>query len=320
MNYYVIINMVKSMIFKNDKYEDVSCDCEKEILLLIKNIVEYISHFGLSSDELEEIYKDMLDTRIVFSDGGNYTSINCERISTRTIPQHAAALHTIIEQQKDEFGYQIFSGVVLRNPNIIAMWHSFVHELFHAASSKRFLKFDNEKKVVTKDGIGFIKWDKYDNIIEARKNLALTEGITEMLTQGLLKEKGKNPYVLQVIMAKLLSKYDDQLIKDYFSRDEKSVDDFYSRFAEMQTILTTEEFNDISSLNINNQDEICKILKSCIEYCVSMANSKGIVVNPDEIVSIVSELDKSMDYKLPDFNYSDYCKQSIEDFMNKRHM
>ena len=308
------------MIFKNEKYENISYNKEKELLLIIRNMIDFISKYGLSKEKLENIYKDLLNTIIVFSNGGKYTSINCGEIKLRIMPKYASALHTIIEQQKDEFGFQMFSGVVLRNEDIMSMKHSFIHELFHAASTKRTLRFDNEKNVITKGGIGYIKWDKYDNIIESRTNAALTEGITEMLTQELLGEKGYNQYLLQVIMAKLLSKYDDQLIKEYFSRDEKSVYDFYNRFFEMQTTLTLEEFNNMSQFNIDNKEEICKIIKACIEYCMSITNNKGIVINPEEIISVVSELDKSLDYKLFDFNYSDYAQQVIEIFKHQRHI
>ena len=82
--------------------------------------------------------------------------------------------------------------------NIRNNLHIFTHEFFHASATKRILIYKNDV-IYTKGGFCLNYWDQKDNLINQEYNFAaLNEGITEMLTQGFLNNKGKNNYIFQV--------------------------------------------------------------------------------------------------------------------------
>ena len=280
----------------------------------IKKITKYISSFGLEEDRVSQIYIDLLNTVIEYSGGVEYAIKYNGAVNKRKYPSYASAFHTLVELIKTDDGINVSSGIVIRN-NIKTNLHIFVHEFFHASSEKRILMYDNNL-FYTKAGFSLNYWNKEEKVINGEYDFgALNEGITEILTQGFLNEKGQNNYLFQVVLAKMLCKYDSSIIEAYFSREDTEILAFANKFNELQDTMQSSEFAKLPIFIIYDEDLIYKALKSCIEYSFNCCKEMNIPFEKEWIIELVSQLDESLDYKLDNNSYVEMANAIIEQIM-----
>jgi len=282
----------------------------------IKKITKFITNYNLSEEEISKIYTDLLNTIIEYTNGKEYATKYNGDISKKKYPSHAGAFHTLVDQIKNDDGFQVTSGIVLRS-NIKNNLHIFTHELFHASSEKRTLTYNKNNILYTKSGFKLYYWNLEDELINKEHNYnALTEGITEMLTQEFLKEKGSNNYLFQVILAKILTKYDKTIIKTYFSRDDQKIILFSNKFDELQSTMSSIEFANIPQFIFYDKDLIFKTLKACIEYNMNYCKQMNIPFEKEWIIELVSELDNDINYELENGSYVEMVNEIFNQLKN----
>ena len=292
----------------NNKFENIENIENFDFDSFIKQMTKYIASYDLSEEEVSQIYLDLQNTIIQYTDGKEYMTKYDGIIKNNKFPSHAAAFHTLANQVKTDNGFEVSSGLFLRS-NIRNNLHVFVHEFFHASSEKRSLIYDNNV-LYTKSGVILKYWDKEDNLINSEYNFrALNEGITEMLTQDFLNEKGKNNYLFQVVLAKILSKYDSSVVKAYFSREENAIISFSNKFNELQNAMTSKEFATISQFIFDDQDLIFRTLKACIEYSINCCKQMNIPFEKEWIIELASELDNDFNYELENNSYTEIVNE-----------
>jgi hypothetical protein len=274
----------------------------------IKQITKYIASYNLREEEVSQIYVDLLNTVIEYSDGKEYVTRYNGAIKNRKYPSNASAFHTLVDQVRTDNGFEVSSGIVLRS-KIRNNLHTFVHEFFHASSEKRTLTYKNNV-LYTKGGLSLSYWDQEDELINGEYRFrALNEGVTEMLTQAFLNEKGQNNYLFQVVLAKILTKYDSTVIKAYFSREESAIISFSNKFNELQNTMTSSDFANTPQFIFNDKDLIFRTLKACIQYSINYCKQMNIPFEKEWIFELASELDNDINYELENNSYTEIVNE-----------
>lgn len=278
---------------------------------IIKQMVKYMADFNLSKEELEEIYIHLKNTIIQYTDGkigsGKYDGI----ISKRRLSSANAASHTLIDQIKTDDGFKVTSGIYVKE-SIHKKIRDLIHELFHAASTKSILTFNNDNILYSKTGFSLHYWDENDDLVSDEYNYRfLNEGVTEMLTLDHTHEE-IDVYELNVVVARILSKYDPMIVKAYFSRNDELIKQFTARFNELQSTITSQFFAKLPPSDIYDPDLISNILKACVEYSINYCQQMNIPFDKEWVLETVSVLDKSCDFLLENGTYVELVSSFLE--------
>lgn len=302
----------------NENFEEIDAVEKFDFNECIKNIIKYISHYEIDSNLLKQMYIEGQSIIIEYTSGGKYSVCDNGKIRSFTIPSTTGAFETLLNVEYEDKGIKVTPGIGLRskiNSNI----HNFVHELFHALSTRANLPYDEKGIYYIKNGLKVKYYNKDDEVVNSDYDFtALTEGVTELLTGSYLKERGRNDYHFQVIFSKILSSNDNSIFKAYFSRDDKDVIDFVNQFENNQSTMKLNNLSSMPKYIITDQNLIYKYLKSAIEYDLKFTPEENRNIELENIKKIVSELDEDLDYMLDEGSYIDIFDRIVSELYHSK--
>lgn len=283
-----------------------------------KKMLDFMSKLGIKEELLLQMYYDSLSFIIQFTNGIEYKTKYNSNINNHKFLNYAGAFATFMEQEQSDVGFKIIPGICLRNRDIEKNVHIFTHESFHAFSEKTELPYDQNGINYAKSGLKVIYYNRNDEMVNNKYTpTGLNEGITELLTRNFLGETGNRNYLFQVVIAEILSNNDTSLFETYFSRNNQDVINFFTKFENTQNILSGQDLINMSPNIITDENIIYKYLEGAITYDLNIVDAEKKEEEITKIKNIVSELDKSLDYRLDNGSYLDMVNEIIIKLQSK---
>lgn len=302
----------------NYNFEKIENNDDINLEIYILKMVKFVAGLGIDKETINQIYSDLKEFVCEYASGdGYYTNISDGIKEKAKLDSSIAACAGSIKYLKSD-GKVIFTpGLVLRVKAKDSI-HTFTHEAFHALSMRTTDYYDENGGCNTKIGLSITKYDKNEKCIEEECD-ALNEGMTELLTRGYCKNRGKYAYQLQVVICKIISNVDTSIINAYFSRNESDVYDFLNKFEENQTTLSAQDLKDMSKDVIYDKELVYKYLKGVVEYNLNLTPDDKKEEQIEKLKKIVRELDNH-DYWISDQSYVDYIDKIVKEINSDKTM
>ena len=172
----------------------------------------------------------------------------------------------------DENEITVTPGIALK-PNYNA--HEFIHEFFHAISTREHNYFDDNGVAYTKTGFKILFYDKELDDYEDYPKVeceALDEGFTELLT-SIVDEKYTGRYAPYVVITELFTYNNDSLFKAYFSNYLDPLLDFFDDLDKRKVGITHEDLVELDPKE-TDIERLRIIVNGAVRYCLETSKNK----------------------------------------------